>query len=74
MIVYLKTTQYIGLLNNIFQHEETDQKTITQLAYLLLIEVVRVFNSSKINVLDVGYDVMKPTQYLNRLLSVTRLI
>ena len=71
MFTYLKTNQYIGLVNNIFQHEESDQKTITQLAYLLLIEIVRVFNSAKVNAAEVGYDLVKPTQYINRMLSVS---
>ncbi len=45
---YLRmNSPYVGMINNIFENEEIENKLITQLGYLILIEVVKHLNSYK---------------------------
>jgi hypothetical protein len=48
MIVYFKSNSpFVSLINNIFENDEADNKSIYQLGLLLLIEIVRYLNLSK---------------------------
>jgi hypothetical protein len=45
---YLRmNSPYVGMINNIFENEEVENKLILQLGYLILIEVVKHLNSFK---------------------------
>lgn len=72
MLPYIKQKgSYAGLLNSVFNHEDTEQKPIVQISYLLLIEIVRIFNANKINPLDMGYEIIKPTNLINKQTTVS---
>jgi hypothetical protein len=47
---YLRmNSPYVGLINNIFENDEMENKLITQLGYLILIEIVKHLNSFKMS-------------------------
>ena len=79
MIIYFKiNSPFIGLINNVILNEEIEQKLLTQLGLLILLEIVRYFNSNKVygflifrNALDFGYELVKATNYVNKLLTVS---
>lgn len=48
MIIYFKSNSpYVGLINSLILCEEIDQKILTQLGILILIEIVRYMNLVK---------------------------
>ena len=48
IIIYFKTNSaYVGLINSLILSEEVDQKLLTQLGLLILIEILRYFNPLK---------------------------
>ena len=47
-VLYFKTNSpYVSLINNIFENEELDNKILTQLGYLLLMELIKYHNTIK---------------------------
>ena len=49
MVIYFKNSSpYIGLINNLVIADDVDQKLLTQLGLLILIELVKYFNSVKV--------------------------
>lgn len=49
MTIYFKNSSpYIGLINNLILADDIDQKLLTQLGILILMEVVKYFNSIKV--------------------------
>ena len=67
MLIYIKSKGvYIGLINNIFLKDDTESKNILQTAYLLLIEIVKTLNNYKINSIEQGYDVIKPSSLIEK--------
>jgi len=48
IIIYFKTNSaYVGLINSLILSEDLDQKLLTQLGLLILIEILRYFNPLK---------------------------
>ncbi len=71
MVPNIKTKgSIVNLVNNIFNREDQEQKPTIHLAYLVLIESVRILNMFKFNPTDQGFDISKPTSYITRVLSV----
>lgn len=72
MLPNIKTKgSLVSLINNIFIREDQEQKPIIHVAYLVLIEIVKILNMFKINVIDQGFDIIKPASYITRVLSVS---
>ena len=71
MLSYINTKgSYINLINNIFKNEDQEQKSIIHEAYLVLIEIVKILNSCNISAIEVGYEISKPANYINNVLSL----
>lgn len=48
MIIYFKANSpYVGLINSLILSDDVDQKLLTQLGYLILIEILKYFNPLK---------------------------
>ena len=48
IIIYFKTNSaYVGLINSLILSDDVDQKLLTQLGFLILIEILRYFNPLK---------------------------
>ncbi len=48
MVIYFKiNSPFVGLINNVILSEEIEQKLLNQLGLLILIEIVKYFNSNK---------------------------
>ena len=65
-------------MNSIFSIDDQDQKILIQLCLMIMTEIIKFFNLTKKycfflnirNINDIGIDISKMTNYVNRLLSV----
>lgn len=70
------------MMNSIFSIDDQDQKILIQLGLMIMTEIIKFFNLAKKyiplinfrNINDIGIDISKMTNYVNRLLSVFTII
>lgn len=57
---------YFSMINSIIKNDDSKQIGILQIAHLILIEVIKIFNKNNMSTIDIGYDLVKPISYISK--------